>query len=89
MKQMQDLLGDVHDLDVLREDIEKQSAKLAPVDMRMWFEKIENERKARLAEFRAKTSEKNSPWLVWRSGFQWGHQLIAASMPEPRAAQAS
>jgi CHAD domain-containing protein len=89
MKEMQDLLGDVHDLDVLRADVQKESTKLAPVDITVWFEKIENERKARLAQFRAKTSDKNSLWLVWRSGFQWGHHLIAASMPEPKAAYAS
>jgi len=89
MKQMQDLLGEVHDLDVLRADIRKQSAKLAPADLAVWFEKIGRERKARLAQFRQRTSDKNAPWLVWRSGFQWGHHLIVASMPEPRAAYAS
>jgi len=86
LKQMQDLLGDVHDLDVLRTDIKKESANLAPAEVTMWLEKIAAERKSRLNEFRARTSDKNSPWLVWRSGFQWGHALIAASMPEPRDA---
>ncbi len=86
LKQMQDLLGEVHDLDVLRADIKKESAKLAPAEVSAWFEKIAAERKKRLDDFRSKTSDKNSPWLVWRSGFQWGHALIAASIPEPREA---
>jgi CHAD domain-containing protein len=75
---MQDLLGDVHDLDVLRADIKKESANLGSAEVTMWLEKIAAERKSRLNEFRARTSDKNSPWLVWRSGFQWGHALIAA-----------
>jgi len=84
LKEMQDLLGDVHDLDVLRADIKAEAAKLAPVEIAAWMEKIAAERKIRLNEFRLKTSEKNSPWLVWRSGFQWGHSLIAAAEP-PKA----
>jgi CHAD domain-containing protein len=86
MKQMQDLLGEVHDLDVLRSDIKKEAAKLAPVSVAEWLEKIAAERKTRLAQFRLKTAHKDSPWLVWRAGFRWGHALIAASLPEARAA---
>jgi CHAD domain-containing protein len=86
MKQIQDLLGDVHDLDVLRADIRKESSTLAPANVAEWLEKISTERKRRLTEFRLKTSEKDSPWLVWRAGFQWGHALIAAVPSETRAA---
>jgi CHAD domain-containing protein len=89
LKQMQDLLGEVHDLDVLRADLRKQSGGLAPAGVIMWFDKIGNERKARLAQFRERASAKNSPWLVWRSGFQWGHHLIVAAAPEPTTAYAS
>src|SRR5580658_968479 len=86
MKQIQDLLGDVHDLDVLRADIRKESSTLAPANVAEWLEKISTERKRRLTEFRLKTSEKDSPWLVWRAGFQWGHALIAAVPSKTRAA---
>jgi CHAD domain-containing protein len=86
MKQMQDLLGDVHDLDVLRADIKKEAAKLPQVNVSEWFEKIAAERKTPLAQFRLKSSHKDSPWIVWRAGFRWGHALIAAAIPEPRAA---
>jgi CHAD domain-containing protein len=90
MKQMQDSLGDVHDLDVLRGDIKKESSKLAPVDVTTWLEKIGAERKLRLAEFRLKTSGKNSPWIIWRAGLHGGHALIAAAVPDsPAAAYAS
>lgn len=90
LKRMQDLLGDVHDLDVLRADTKNESEKLAPVEVAAWMEKIAAERKIRLDEFRAMTSAKNSPWLVWRSGFNWGHSLIAATVTrETEAAYAS
>jgi CHAD domain-containing protein len=90
LKRMQDLLGDVHDLDVLRADIRKESAKLPAVEVAAWMEKIAAERKVRLDEFRAMTSAKNSPWLVWRAGFHWGHSLIAAAeSPKQEAIYAS
>ncbi|HTU33879.1 MAG TPA: CHAD domain-containing protein [Candidatus Acidoferrum sp.] len=84
LKRMQDLLGDVHDLDVLRADIRKESSKLPPVEVAAWMEKISAERKIRLNEFRAMASAKDSPWLVWRAGFQWGHSLIPVA-GHPRA----
>jgi len=80
------LLGDVHDLDVLRADVRKESSALAPANVAEWLENISAERKRRLAEFRLKTSDKDSPWIVWRAGFQWGHALIAAAPPRTRAA---
>lgn len=90
LKRMQDLLGDVHDLDVLRADIRKEAGKLAPVEVAAWMEKIAAERKIRLNEFRSMASAKDSPWLVWRAGFQWGHSLITASdNPERQSAYAS
>ncbi|HTS12476.1 MAG TPA: CHAD domain-containing protein [Candidatus Limnocylindrales bacterium] len=87
MKQMQTLLGELHDLDVLRADVKKESSKLAGVDIAQWLEKIDSHRKSRLAEFRLKASSKNAPWPTWRAGFQWGHALIPASLPEPSAAR--
>ncbi len=90
LKRMQDLLGDVHDLDVLRADIRKESADLAPVEVAAWMEKIAAERNLRLDEFRAMASARNSPWAAWRAGFQSGHRLIAATEHAKReSAQAS
>lgn len=79
LKEMQDLLGDVHDLDVLRAHLKTEVRNLAPVEIAAWMEKIAAERKIRLSAFRQRVSEKNSPWLVWRSAFHWGHSLIAAT----------
>jgi len=86
LKAMQDQLGDVHDLDVLRGRLRKESSKLDAAALAKWIEKIAIARKARLDEFLAKASGPESPWLVWRAGFQWGHALVAASFPQRRTA---
>jgi CHAD domain-containing protein len=86
LKVMQDQLGDVHDLDVLRGRLRKEAARLDAAALAEWIEKIAATRKARLDEFLAKASGPESPWLVWRAGFQWGHALVAASFPQRRTA---
>jgi hypothetical protein len=83
---LQDLLGDVHDLDVLRSDIGRQALKVDPAILAQWTGKIDHQRKLHLREFLTKTAGKESPWLVWRAGFQWGHALVAASFPQRRTA---
>jgi phosphohistidine phosphatase len=86
LKRLQELLGDVHDLDVLRSDIGKQVLKVDSAMLAQWTEKIDRERKVHLREFLTKTAGKESLWLVWRAGFQWGHALVAASFPQRRTA---
>jgi len=78
LKGMQDMLGEVHDLDVLRLRIRKQ-AGLNPEIVARWMEEIEKARKARLEEFRAKTANKDSSWVVWHKGLEWGHNLRTVS----------
>jgi CHAD domain-containing protein len=78
LKGMQDMLGEVHDLDVLRLRIRKQ-AGLNPEIVAKWMEEIDKARKARLEEFRAKTSNKDSSWVVWHKGLEWGHNLRTVS----------
>ena len=78
LKGMQDMLGEVHDLDVLRLRIRKQ-AGLNPEIVAKWMEEIEKARKARLEEFRAKTANKDSSWVVWHKGLEWGRNLKTVS----------
>ena len=82
MKKLQDLLGEVHDLDVLRMDLQKEISKLDTTQAAEWITRIEAARKTRLDEFRAITASKESPWIVWRAGFNWGHVLKSAAAPE-------
>jgi CHAD domain-containing protein len=86
LKRMQDLLGEMHDLDVLRSDIRRSAAKLNPAIIAQWLEKIDRERKVHFQELAAKTAGPESPWLIWRAGFQWGHALSARSVAERRTA---
>jgi CHAD domain-containing protein len=53
LKRIQDLLGEVHDMDVLRGEIRRQRAKLPEASVLQWYQKIEEARKTRLDEFRS------------------------------------
>ena len=53
LKRIQDLLGEVHDMDVLRSGIRRERAKLPEAPVAQWYQKIEEARKTRLDEFRA------------------------------------
>jgi CHAD domain-containing protein len=79
LKGMQDMLGEVHDLDVLRLQIRKQATGLSPEIVAKWILEIEKERKIRLEEFREKTANKDSSWVVWHKGLEWGRNLKTVS----------
>jgi CHAD domain-containing protein len=86
LKEMQDLLGDVHDLDVLRTEIRRHSHELDPHALAEWLGRIEGPRKARLEKFLSKTSGKESLWLDWRSGLQGGNTLRPVLLDVRRSA---
>jgi len=86
LKRMQDLLGNVHDMDVLRSRIRRSTLRTNPAAVTHWMERIEAKRKACLDEFIQLSTGPRSPWLAWRAGFQWGHALVAASVPARRTA---
>jgi CHAD domain-containing protein len=86
LKRMQDLLGDVHDLDVLRTEIRRRHSKLDPLAVANWLDRIEIERKTRLEEFRSKLSEKEFLWLSRRSGLRGGTTLEKISLIEAQTA---
>ena len=86
LKRFQDLLGEVHDLDVLRAGIRRQARGLGASRVDPWLKKIEGQRKIRLKEFLRRSLAEDSPWSAWRRGFQPGHALVAASFPERRSA---
>jgi CHAD domain-containing protein len=86
LKHMQDLLGEVHDLDALRSDIRRHAPKLGSAKVAQWLEEFERERKAHLQKFLAKTAGAKSPWLIWRQGFQLGHTLATVQPAERQTA---
>jgi CHAD domain-containing protein len=97
LKRLQDLLGDVHDLDVLgallkevvtkdAEDVGDESAKHALTDAHhVWQEIIHRERTERVETYRQLTLGKTSLWNDWRHGLPQGKRLAHASMARLRA----
>lgn len=87
LKRVQDLLGDVHDLDVLRGELLRHKNDLNAATLELWKKKIDDLRKIRLDEFRAKITDRESLFLIWRSAFGWGHMLqTAPASPHKNAA---
>ena len=78
LKRVQDLLGEVHDLDVLRTEILRLRPPLAEESKRAWLARIEEGRTVRLAEVNARFSGRDSLWLEWRAGFGWNRPLHSA-----------
>jgi CHAD domain-containing protein len=88
LKFIQDSLGEVHDLDVLRIDLRRQCGAMAEGAVGALLGKIEKERMARLDEFRARASEPHAPWQAWRAELPYGSAPKAATAPKAFAATA-
>ncbi len=84
LKELQDLLGEVHDLDVLwATAIEIQA--FPDVESRSrWREKLNVERGKRIERYREKMVGRQSLWRVWRAELPAGPQLRAAAMSRLR-----
>ncbi len=97
LKRLQDLLGEVHDLDVLAavlKDVCAQAAKqtldekdvhAATQIQHQWQEIIHRERSQRVETYRQLTLGKTSLWNDWRHGLPQGKRLALASMARLRA----
>ena len=86
LKELQDLLGEVHDLDVLWATAidPNVSAFPDPETRRRWREKLTAERARRIARYREKMVGRHSLWRVWRAELPSGPQLRAAAMSRLR-----
>ena len=84
LKELQDLLGEVHDLDVLwAMAVEAQA--FPDVESRdRWREKVNAERAKRIERYREKMVGRESLWRVWRAELPAGPQLRAAAMSRLR-----
>ena len=72
LKELQDLLGEVHDLDVLWATALKQRAFASPLARERWQQCIESERSRRLARYRELMTGRDSLWREWRRGLPQG-----------------
>jgi len=85
LKRAQDLLGEVHDLDVLWEAVKAERSPQAAASRPAWRARIQQERAARLAEYRKRASGANPLWEKWREGLPQGPRLELAALAWLRA----
>ena len=86
LKELQDLLGEVHDLDVLWATAIDSNVNAFPdlQSRKEWREKLNVERQKRLARYRDKMVGRHSLWRLWRADLPSGPQLHAAAMSRLR-----
>lgn len=85
LKRVQDLLGDVHDLDVLATTISEAETQESEEVRAAWAERIASERHQRIETYRQLTLGKTSLWQTWRQGLPHNGRLEAAVMARLRA----
>jgi len=77
LKEMQDELGEVHDLDVLWETAMSCHVFSDANSRQQWHKKIIEERTKRIDRYRAKMVGEKSLWQVWRAALPQGKQIQA------------
>lgn len=80
LKELQDLLGEVHDLDVLWATALAIMAFPDLESRNRWRDKLNAERGKRIARYREKMLGRQSLWRVWRAELPAGQQLRMAAM---------
>jgi CHAD domain-containing protein len=85
LKQLQDVLGEVHDLDVLRVIIKQKVTGDAAELLPEWERTIERQRSARLQEYRELAIGKNSVWHQWQQALPHQKRLQTAAIARLRA----
>jgi CHAD domain-containing protein len=84
LKELQDLLGEVHDLDVLWQTTIEIQAFPDIESRNRWHAKLNAERGKRIARYREKMVGRESLWRAWRAELPSGPQLRAAAMSRLR-----
>jgi len=84
LKDLQDFLGEIHDLDVLWNTAVQIAAFPDPEHRGRWRAKLNEERAKRIDRYREKMVGKQSLWRVWRAELPSGPQLRAAAMARMR-----
>jgi CHAD domain-containing protein len=85
LKRLQDLLGDVHDFDVLADKV-KGEEELPGAARKLWKDNLEQERGKRVQTYRQLTLGKTSIGNKWRHALPHGARLEAASFARLQAA---
>jgi CHAD domain-containing protein len=85
LKHVQDSLGEIHDLAVLRQALDQVSKDMTSESHRHWAEIIQNERTTRIQQYRESMSGKRPLWLKWRAGLPRGTAARHASLARLQA----
>lgn len=80
LKRVQDLLGEIHDLDVLWETALRAGVLADPETRERWQQRIEGERDARIQQYRKEMSGVDSLWQGWRSALPHGREARRAAL---------
>jgi CHAD domain-containing protein len=80
LKTLQDLLGEVHDLDVLWAALRKSGISSDPEAANRWGSRIDAERSLRLAQYREMMRGSESRWELWRRSLPEGSKVDAAAV---------
>jgi CHAD domain-containing protein len=84
LKRTQDLLGEVHDLDVLAAKIEEIAGEITE-SRSAWTERIASQRHERIEVYRRLAIGEGSVWQQWRRGLPESSRLLVASLARLRA----
>ena len=85
LKDAQDLLGEIHDLDVLREAVHQAGADLPEESCQRWDLILEKERTGRIERYSETMAGENSLWSVWRAELPRGLAARNASLTRLQA----
>jgi len=80
LKELQDMLGEVHDLDVLWGTAVEVNAFPNPESRREWRERITEERQKRVTRYRELMLGPGSLWRVWRAQLPQGTDVEKAAL---------
>jgi len=84
LKELQDLLGEVHDLDVLWATAVQINAFPDSASRLQWHNRILEERSRRIQRYHEKMVGKTSLWQVWRAELPAGPQIETAAVSRLR-----
>ena len=84
LKHLQDLLGDMHDLDVLWQTAVRSRAFPDAATRARWRARVEQERRQHLRLYREKMAGRNSLWRVWRAGLPRPEELRSLALQRLR-----
>jgi CHAD domain-containing protein len=85
LKRLQDMLGEIHDLDVIAEAVKKSDFHETEDSLKAWQGILERERRERIETYRQLTLGKTSLWNKWRSGLPTNGRVEAAALARLRA----